>query len=273
MNLVEALLKMTRDAFKLEAALLIDLFLSCSTMSISQSDSYEARTLEQALTTAIDNNEAERITDFDLSKLGKSTVVHYICKKNKPDMLKKCIECGLDIDTRDRFGKTPLQVSLLTGYTECADVLIDAGVDVNVIYQGLTILEMYIDITPSVSAVAKLLKVGHVVKHIDVDRDVLPNFDEKEKSDVAALLDAAGAYSLQKMRNDHSELLELKEPERLESLTVKCVREHLGNQNDTNRNMFQLVETIPSMLTINKPFPSFLRQILTMGIKLQDYID
>lgn len=245
---------------------------------------YDVPTFKDVIIRAVQENDTGVIRDFhnrgiDLTNSGGiGSLIHYACFYRNFEMLELGIQLGVDINALDSRGSSPLHICLVAAfhYDEhkpfflfCINFLLQAGADVNITCFGLTVLRMYINITPRVYVVAKLLKLGHMVTCLHVEKDILPKFHEEDRPTVVNLLHAAGAYCIEKMLHEISEARKLKEPQRLDCLAVKFVRKVLQNHRRTN--LFKAVERIPDMLTPNKPFPKWLRQILTCGIKLEDY--
>jgi len=49
-----------------------------------------------------------------------------------PDVLKLLIERGVNLNSKDDEGKTPLDYAILWKFTECSRLLIDAGCNINI---------------------------------------------------------------------------------------------------------------------------------------------
>jgi ankyrin repeat protein len=56
---------------------------------------------------------------------------HLFCRLNLSDMVELLITHGADLNSRDRFGETPLQASIYFGCQDNARILIQHGADLD----------------------------------------------------------------------------------------------------------------------------------------------
>ncbi|KAH9884713.1 hypothetical protein F4778DRAFT_762362, partial [Xylariomycetidae sp. FL2044] len=62
----------------------------------------------------------------------KETLLHVACKFNKVDAVRELLQAGAGKNEQDVKGHTPLAVALVYRALECADVLLEAGCDINI---------------------------------------------------------------------------------------------------------------------------------------------
>ena len=77
-------------------------------------------------------------------------------KKNDATLVRACVDRGCDVDAPDSSGATPLYFAVTRGYGEIAEILIDAGADVNKEVTFVGPLS-----TTGYSLVAHALGIGH----------------------------------------------------------------------------------------------------------------
>ncbi|RPA97265.1 ankyrin [Choiromyces venosus 120613-1] len=59
------------------------------------------------------------------------TLLNYAVERHSEAVVQTLLECGVNAETRDRYGRTPLTNAVDCGYEEMVQLLIDHGADVN----------------------------------------------------------------------------------------------------------------------------------------------
>ena len=69
--------------------------------------------------------------DQPLDQDSKETLVALLATHKEPELLQKCLEAGLNPNSRDKFGRTPLMLACTYGCVECVRALLKAGANIN----------------------------------------------------------------------------------------------------------------------------------------------
>ena len=73
---------------------------------------------------------------MDLCKASRTgigeTMLHWYAIEGEPHVLRKLIELGFEVNTRNRFGNTPIMECALIGRWDNAGVLLESGADLSI---------------------------------------------------------------------------------------------------------------------------------------------
>lgn len=64
----------------------------------------------------------------DMVNAQLATPLHTACKFNHPNVVKFLIGCGVDVNTQDEYGQTPLLLCCIHGHGDLLSVLIEASI-------------------------------------------------------------------------------------------------------------------------------------------------
>lgn len=86
------------------------------------------------------------VVTFSMATAQKAEELGWPCLKGNIDAVKKLIKAGVDVNKKFSFGKirnaTALIIAVRGGYADIGKLLIDAGANVNVTADGLTLLHI-----------------------------------------------------------------------------------------------------------------------------------
>lgn len=64
----------------------------------------------------------------DLVNAQLATPLHIACKYNHHNVVKFLIGCGVDVNTQDEYGQTPLLLCCIHGHRELLSLLVEASI-------------------------------------------------------------------------------------------------------------------------------------------------
>jgi uncharacterized protein len=118
--------------------------------------------------------------------------------KPQPEIIRKLIEYGVDVNARDRYGNTPLHYAARLKNPELIEMLVNAGAEIDPVnHDGLTPLRLMLSSKPTnLEAIELFLKCG-----ANVDQKVEGGITVKEYAGIIshgedrAILDLFNRYS------------------------------------------------------------------------------
>ena len=122
-----------------------------------------------------------------------SDALLYACLSGNPCIVRLVLDAGATVDTRNRFGRTPLMVAATVGDVEAVRLLMDRGADLNAVdNSGSNALQIAMD--QGFEEVAAILKSGGACQPFSLCSD-LSSTAGKQAAQLAEELLHTGGYS------------------------------------------------------------------------------
>lgn len=237
---------------------------------------HSCKTLDEVLFDFVEQDDVDGIRTFlswgyDINYHERQVnILQASCAWNKPNVLAFCIKQGMDINEPEGgFHRQYPLISTIVGHCwECFELLLDAGVDVNVKGYGHSALELYVTEKRSLNAIRKFLRHGACVNDLIIEQSFVDTFGEDPEffSELRELLYAAGALSVRKL-NDDIERVYAGVPMRLEEMCITSIRNTLWHKKE--KNIFIEAEKLPSEIN-GRIFPRWCKEMLVHGQTIKE---